>query len=149
MSQQQKYNKSEIFAARLRQLRGGKSQDDFARELGLSSQQTYRNYEAGRVPRIEVLQRIAQHCGVTVEWILGSRIEETPGDYGKSPLEADVARILRGGPAEAAKKMTSEELLTRIKEHTEQLETGPDYMRGAHTEIIAALSLELNRRSNQ
>jgi transcriptional regulator with XRE-family HTH domain len=150
VSQQQKYNKSDFFSGRLRQLRGSKSQEDFARELGLKSQQTYRNYEAGRVPKVAVLQRIAQHCGVTVEWLVGpERAKDSPvREYGpRTETEREILRIIQGGPALAAKKMDEAELLTRIKEHTEQLQTGPDYMRGAHAEIIAALSLELNDRS--
>ena len=40
-------------------LRGNRSQAEFAQFLGLSSQQTYRNYEAGRIPKPETLQQIA------------------------------------------------------------------------------------------
>ena len=40
-------------------MRGGRSQAEFAQFLGLSSQQTYRNYEAGRIPKPEILQQIA------------------------------------------------------------------------------------------
>lgn len=40
-------------------MRGSRSQAEFAEFLGLSSQQTYQNYEAGRIPKPEILQQIA------------------------------------------------------------------------------------------
>ena len=40
-------------------MRGSRSQAEFAEFLGLGSQQTYRNYEAGRIPKPEILQQIA------------------------------------------------------------------------------------------
>lgn len=39
--------------------------------MGIPSQQTYANYEAGRIPKVDVLLSIAQHCGVTAAWLLG------------------------------------------------------------------------------
>ena len=98
MGQQQNYNESKIFSERLRQLRGRLTQAEFARKLGIASQQTYGNYEKGRrVPKPPILQRIAQRCGVSIDWLLGSpdqmprssntidperRVSETAPDYG-------------------------------------------------------------------
>jgi transcriptional regulator with XRE-family HTH domain len=109
---------------------------------------------AGSPPGSDRIEEIARALSVSAQWLLTGEgdgpdhvVREQSGNYGVSPAEAEVLRILRGGPAEAAKKMSSEELITLIKEHTQQAESGPEYMRGAHAEIIAALSLELNNRS--
>jgi len=59
LSQQQKVDISKRFGRNLEWMRGSRSQAEFAEFLGLSSQQTYRNYEAGRIPKPEILQQIA------------------------------------------------------------------------------------------
>jgi len=51
-------------------LRGSKSQEDFASELGIPFR-TYQRYEAGeRAPKKDALEKISQKCGVTVDYIL-------------------------------------------------------------------------------
>lgn len=81
--QQQNDNKK-IFSDRLKELRGSRSQSGFAELLGISSQQTYANYEKGRIPKAPILQQIAQHCGVSVDYLLGREpinLMETPTLY--------------------------------------------------------------------
>jgi transcriptional regulator with XRE-family HTH domain len=58
------------FQDRLRFLRGNRSQAEFAELLGISSQQTYANYERGRIPKYNVLENIAQRLGVTTNFLL-------------------------------------------------------------------------------
>jgi len=56
--------------ARLRDLRAGRSQHDFASELGVG-QAALANYEAGRrTPSSKLLERYAALGGVSVPWIL-------------------------------------------------------------------------------
>ncbi len=55
---------------RFLQLRGGLSQKEFAKKLGISVR-AYQYYEAGdRIPKGEELQRIAEACGISVDWLL-------------------------------------------------------------------------------
>jgi transcriptional regulator with XRE-family HTH domain len=73
-----KNNKSD-FSSRLRSLRGERTQGDFAEFLGFSSQQTYQNYERGRIPKPAVLQQIAQRTGVSMIWLMtGEQPHEDP-----------------------------------------------------------------------
>ena len=60
-----------IFCERLKELRGGMSQRDFAIKIG-ANQQTYSNWEAGRKdPASSVLPSIATTMGVSIDWLLG------------------------------------------------------------------------------
>lgn len=55
---------------RLRILRGGQSQTEFAEKLNIPFR-TYQRYEAGEgIPKAEILHRVASICTVTVDWIL-------------------------------------------------------------------------------
>jgi transcriptional regulator with XRE-family HTH domain len=93
-----KYNESD-FPTRLKMLRGDRSQGEFATFLGINSQQTYANYENGRVPKMPILQQISQRCGVSLEWLLGtpesknniseSVVREEPAVYGAKPPALD------------------------------------------------------------
>lgn len=95
---------------RLRELRGALSQAQFARELELKSQQTYQRYEEGQTePTASLLSSMAEHCGVTTDWLLGRSddrkavylegageqhvVRETPGTYGKAPPYHTVAYV--------------------------------------------------------
>lgn len=69
---------SQHFGERLLKLRGARSQTEFCRLLGIASQQTYANYEKGRVPKPEILQRIAQRTGCSIEWLLTGSEPEIP-----------------------------------------------------------------------
>jgi transcriptional regulator with XRE-family HTH domain len=62
---------SHIFSERLRELRGSQSKSALGRFLGIPNPSTYHNYERGRVPDSRTVADIAQHCGVTVDWLLG------------------------------------------------------------------------------
>jgi transcriptional regulator with XRE-family HTH domain len=62
-------DKEEVFL-RIKKIRGPLSQKEFAKILGVN-QATVCKYEAGRLPDALTLKRIANHGGVTVEWILG------------------------------------------------------------------------------
>jgi len=60
-----------MFSDRLRTLRGGLKQAEFARKVGLA-QNSYNRYESGeRIPDIDVLTRLAAHLGVSTDWLLG------------------------------------------------------------------------------
>ena len=58
------------FSQNLKSLRGERPQRLFARLMGFDNQATYHRYEAGRIPRPNVLARIAYRLGVPVEDVL-------------------------------------------------------------------------------
>ncbi|WP_432352632.1 helix-turn-helix domain-containing protein [Anaerotruncus rubiinfantis] len=64
-------SKLPVFAARFRELRGGKTQGEFADFLGIS-RPTVGFYENGdRIPDAFVLKQIAVKCEVTTDWLVG------------------------------------------------------------------------------
>ena len=65
---------SDYFSDRLKELRGARSKAEFARFIGVPAPM-YHRYELGQVPKSHYLQVIADRCGVTIEWLLGT----TPG----------------------------------------------------------------------
>ena len=59
--------------ARIRQLRGGITQEEFADVLGISQAQLSK-YELGQsAPPLGVLIRLADKCGKSTDWILTGR----------------------------------------------------------------------------
>lgn len=78
------------FSQNLKMLRGGTTQRVFAQSLGFENQATYHRYESGRVPRPNVLARIAYRLGLSVEELLAP-LSETRRDE-------IVARLKRGTP---------------------------------------------------
>lgn len=86
-------------AHRLRSLRGSQSQAEFAKFLGIPSQQTYANYERGRVPKTPTLEKIAARCRVPLLWLLtGSGTRQPLRDalaLPDPPDTAPAAAILR------------------------------------------------------
>ena len=66
-----KKDKMPIFAARFSELRGERTQAEFAQFLGIS-RATVGFYENGeRVPDALVLRQIAERCGVTTDYLVG------------------------------------------------------------------------------
>lgn len=60
-----------VFADRFSELRGEKTQDEFAKFLGIS-RPTVGFYENGtRLPDALVLKQIAEKCNVSADWLLG------------------------------------------------------------------------------
>jgi transcriptional regulator with XRE-family HTH domain len=108
------------FSQRLRSLRGKRSQKEFAEFLGFNSQQTYANYERGRIPKPETLQMIAQQTGVTVDWLLNGEGESdgiireenlSLANQESSRSETDHFRSLL---VEVISTMPTEEVLSQI-----------------------------------
>ena len=61
----------EIIQRRIKRLKGGLSIRKFAKKVDLHSSTVYNYLSGRRFPTIEGLTKIADHCGVTVEWLLG------------------------------------------------------------------------------
>lgn len=60
-----------VFSQRLRELRGNKTQAEVAQEIGLTSS-AYSMYEGGRrEPNFDTLVMIADHFGVSTDYLLG------------------------------------------------------------------------------
>ena len=63
--------KMPIFADRFLELRGKRTQEEFAKFLGIS-RPTVGFYESGqRLPDALVLRQIAEKCNVSIDWLLG------------------------------------------------------------------------------
>ena len=62
---------SQVFAQRIRELRGDRSKSAFGRFLNISNPSTYHNYEAGRIPSSRIVKEIADKCATSVDWLLG------------------------------------------------------------------------------
>ena len=78
------------FSKALLKARGDRNQAEFARFLGLNSQQAYQRYEAGRIPKGDVLYRIACLLGTTMEaLLLGPNAQNT-----QPPANAEGAQWL-------------------------------------------------------
>ena len=62
----------------LRKTRGYTSAKDFCKAIGISFS-TYQNYESGsRVPTVEMLVKIADFYGVSVDYLMGRTDEKKP-----------------------------------------------------------------------
>jgi len=69
--QQQNGKKVDGLPSRLLELRGSSTQSEFAKSIGVI-QQTYAHWELGvRQPKLQELVRLAQHFGVSTDWLLG------------------------------------------------------------------------------
>lgn len=67
-----------VFADRFIELRGKRTQDEFAKFLGIS-RPTVGFYESGqRIPDAVVLRQIAEKCNVSTDYLLGLTDEKTP-----------------------------------------------------------------------
>lgn len=60
------------FRKRLRKLQGDRAMRTYARELGMNHVQLHRLY-SGVEPRMELLLRIADHGGVSLDWLILGR----------------------------------------------------------------------------
>ena len=58
---------------RVRKIRGGLSQSEFARRIGVPNQNGVSRYEGGRIPPPELLVKIARFGKVSVDWVLTGR----------------------------------------------------------------------------
>jgi transcriptional regulator with XRE-family HTH domain len=79
---------------RVRDLRKklGMSQAQFAKELGVTKLSVVR-YEAGQLPRVAVLDRIARRAGVSMNWLLHGSDEQSPPVSKLTPAEALITVI--------------------------------------------------------
>lgn len=90
-----KYNEMN-FSSRMKNLRGSRSQAEFAEFLGITSQQTYQNYERGRIPKLPILQQISQRTGVSLSWLMTGEGEKTPNvESGKMQDSKETENVLR------------------------------------------------------
>lgn len=81
---------------------------------------TYRDYEAGRVSKLDTLEKISSRFGVTLDWLVlghppkyitrtGETAAESPSPYGLSEGERDILRLYRGAD-EVTRKYAKEML---------------------------------------
>jgi len=98
--------RNKAFAERVRKRRGARSLAEIGDGVKVTPQAIH-GYEQGRIPRGEILERLAAFYGVTVRWLLTGddgtgQVAEPPEPYGdlersdKRVLD-DVADLLRAG----------------------------------------------------
>lgn len=81
------------FAKRLRQLRGSRPREEFAKLLGINPRSLV-NYEQGeRLPKIDVAELICSKTGVSTDWLISGKGE--PPDLG-----GVTANLLAESPAQ-------------------------------------------------
>ncbi len=68
----QKFSAAQV-GKRIRAIRGGMTQTDFARVLGVKKQNYISRYEHGRIPSPGLLVKIAEQGKVSVDWLLTGR----------------------------------------------------------------------------
>ena len=93
-------------ADKLRELRAktGESQEDVSAAIGIA-QSAYGRYEAGkRVPRSEILAALADHFGVSSDYLMGATESPLPANaYPVSNLaHVPIVGAIRGGPGGTA-----------------------------------------------
>ena len=93
----------EEVGARLKRIRGDLTQKEFADILKVKQNYISR-YEKGRLPRPDLLLKIARYGNVSVDWILwgGKRVEPTRkiiqdriDRYGEDPLDLEIIKLLK------------------------------------------------------
>lgn len=105
------------FSARLKELRGHRSQDLFSKSLGINHQQTYQRYEAGKIPSGEILHQIAVNAGTTVDWLLGEGTTPTA----KSLNTEALGRRLDDSQLEGIRELSDQQLEDFTARNLEQL----------------------------
>ena len=147
--QQQNDNKNKLFASALKKARGRASQKEFADWLHLPSQQTYGNYERGRIPKTLILKKISQRIGVTIEELLRAEVPENVIDrehFVANGVPMEIATHLAAGAVAAAKRMPDDELAEEIADQIKQFREAKPYMKATHAELAVVLALELKAR---
>lgn len=90
--------------ARIRQIRGKLTQSQFAQLLSVKQNYVSR-YETGRIPPPLLLQKIARHGNVSMDWLFTGKapgggeplptVRETARSYGGSAIDREIAHLLR------------------------------------------------------
>ena len=123
------YNPYSEFGKRLSDLQGDKTQEQFAKELGIS-RVTLAKYTSGeRMPDSAVLVYIASACHVSVDWLVGNsemksdqeRLKRTSEYLG---LSEDVVSIFHDRLAEYYKEKDSEKGKTLLKIFEKMISSG-------------------------
>lgn len=113
---------------RLKELRGNRTQDYTAKQLGLT-QRSYQNYECGsRQADYDTLIKMARYFGVTIDYLLGAsdapygekatyEIELVPESEDERKMLDLYRAVKQRGGAESAMKFleTLEEILKNIR----------------------------------
>lgn len=124
--------------ARLKVLRGGETQQDYAKRLGLSQAQ-YNRYETGkRLAPDNVLQRAAQAAGITPEQLIWGGAAAGPSSEPAGPSALGYGRAV----AQLVELMDSdsqEDLFFYLKAKTQDLQRRQARMRTALEDLEAAL----------
>ena len=101
------------------------TQSEFSKKLGVI-QVSVARYEAGRVPRAQVLEKIARIGGVTTSWLLHGEAAETtdPRSRQTTPKElGDVMRLLSPDWDSKTWRKLSQQLRTRYQERAREVGT--------------------------
>jgi transcriptional regulator with XRE-family HTH domain len=121
-------------AERLKELRGGRSQAEFANEMGIK-QQTYAHWENGiREPDVEKIIKISLHHGVSLDWILGVSDSKSDTTRHDEPAKKEGASQAAAPPGPSLPSITSEDLSNLILQN-KQLSQAAAALGEAHKQI--------------
>ena len=71
IGQEEKKRNQEMFMKRLNILKGEMSNPQFGKIVGIHHCTLYNLMVGARAPGLNILKRIAEQCGVTVDWLMG------------------------------------------------------------------------------
>ena len=92
-------------AGRIRMVRGNLSQVKFAEKIGLS-QRTIANYENGdNIPNAEVVTRISDIFGVSLDWLFGDTADGEPPEAAKPEADRNPDEAPAGKEGEKKQKI--------------------------------------------
>lgn len=77
------------FSIRLRELRGGRSDTEFANYLGVARQSVESWINGKKTPNIKMLVQISNKSGVSVDWLLGLVPRDNPSNDEKMRITAE------------------------------------------------------------
>jgi transcriptional regulator with XRE-family HTH domain len=97
---------------KIRRMRGGLSQTEFAKRVGIH-RSLISSYESGhKFPSLAALEKLADYEGVTIEYLLG---KENAPSHKLTQEEGDFIHLLRNLPPESKSLVLN--LLEKLNEH--------------------------------
>ena len=124
--------RNEVMGRRVRELRGNRSLEEFAKLIGVTAPAILR-YESGRIPRSDILMRIARVGRKTAEWLLHGKKEQFPESVSESAkpylrlgrshqhLLKEVEALIKEGDAEITAHLRQQvALLRKLKKSQEK-----------------------------
>jgi transcriptional regulator with XRE-family HTH domain len=149
VKKQQIQQNGDVFSSNLRKARGESTQSDFAKWLGINSQQTYRNYEGGRIPSAPKLGIISKQIGVSVDDLLYGEVPENAmlaSELTTKGVDPEIARQLAKSPETIFQSLTANELEEEIDDGYKSFKSKKNDVRYVALSHIVICAEELIKR---